>query len=146
MSTQLPSARNVALVGAGGAVGALARVALASWFPVATDGFPWTTFLENLAGAFLLGLVLTLLTERVTADPALRLAVCTGGLGAFTTYSTLATELGTLAADGHGLVAATYAVASLAGGLAAALVGIRLAGRWAWRRSSRVAGRTGGVR
>ncbi len=119
--------REVGLVAAGGAVGALARVGLAERFPVVPGAIPWTTLAENLAGAFLLGLVLTLLAERVAASPAVRLVVCTGALGAFTTYSTFAVELVRLAEDGHPLIAVAYAVASLVLGLVAALTGVRLA-------------------
>jgi fluoride exporter len=117
----------VALVAAGGMVGALARVAIAERFPVAAGSLPWTTLAENVTGAFLLGLVLTLLAERFAAGPSVRLVVCTGMLGAFTTYSTLAVELVVLADDGHVPLAGAYAVASLVLGLLAALVGIRLA-------------------
>lgn len=119
--------REVGLVAAGGAVGALARVGLAERFPVAPGAIPWTTLAENLAGAFLLGFVLTLLAERVAASPAVRLVVCTGALGAFTTYSTLSVELVRLAEDGHALTAGAYAVGSLVLGLVAALTGVRLA-------------------
>jgi fluoride exporter len=129
---RLPSASSVGLVAAGGALGALARVALATWRPAADDAVPWTTLLENLAGAFLLGLVLTVLAERVVSDRWVRLFVCTGTLGAFTTYSTFATELGGRLLDGHVLVAVVYAAASLVGGLALGLAGIRAARAWPW--------------
>lgn len=119
------SLRQVALVAAGGTVGALARVGLAERFPVVPGAIPWTTFAENLVGAFLLGLVLTLLAERVAATPAVRLLVCTGTLGAFTTYSTFAVELVRLAEDGHALTAGAYAGGSLLLGVIAALAGIR---------------------
>lgn len=121
------SVRQVALVATGGAVGALARVGLAERFPVVPGAFPWTTFAENLVGAFLLGLVLTLLAERIAATPAVRLLVCTGALGAFTTYSTFAVELLRLAEDGRVLTAGAYAGGSLLLGVAAALTGIRAA-------------------
>jgi fluoride exporter len=119
--------REVALVALGGAVGAVARVGLAERFPVTPGRIPWTTLAENVAGAFLLGLVLTLLAERVAAGPGWRLVLCTGALGAFTTYSTLAIELVRLTGDGQARTAGAYAVASLVLGLAAALLGIRLA-------------------
>ena len=130
-----PPTRNVALVAAGGAIGAVVRVALAAWFPVVEGSFPWTTFVENVAGAFALAFTLSLLAERVAARPEVRLLVCTGALGAFTTYSTLAVEVDRLAAGGHPLTATGYAVTSVVVGLAAALVGLRV-GR-VWPRSRR---------
>ncbi len=127
MTTRLPPARNLASVGLGGAIGAASRVALAGWFPPAPDGFPWVTFLENVVGAFLLALVLTRLTERLGADPRIRLVFCTGALGAFTTYGTLAVELRGLVLGGHPAVAGTYALATLVAGVLAGLVGLRVA-------------------
>ncbi len=126
-SGRLPPWRHVAVVALGGAVGALARVALAHAFPVAADGVPWTTLSENVVGALLLGLLLTLLTERVRVRDEVRLAICTGALGAFTTYSTFATELAERWLGGHALLAMAYAVASIALGLAAAVAGVWLA-------------------
>ena len=122
-----PSWRAPALVAAGGAVGALARVALAEAFPVSPDELPWTTLVENVGGALLLGWLLTLLLERVPTSDELRLLLCTGTLGAFTTYSTFATELAERLLGGHPLLALVYAVTSVTVGLAAATAGIWLA-------------------
>jgi CrcB protein len=128
----MPPARSIGLVAIGGALGATARVALAHRFPVVDGAFPWTTLVENVGGAFALALVLTLLTERLATDRGVRLLLCTGALGAFTTYSTFATELAVRGADGHLAVAVAYAAASLVVGLAAALVGVRAAQTWPW--------------
>lgn len=136
MNARLPPPRNLGLVAAGGAVGAVARVAFAAWFPAAPGNLPWVTLVENLVGAFLLALVLTILTERLALDPAVRLLLCTGMLGAFTTYSTLAVELDRLLAAGAVAVAGTYVALSLAGGLTAALAGLRV-GRVLSRRHRR---------
>lgn len=126
----LPPGRHVQHVAAGGAVGALARVGLAELFPVRPGAFPWTTFAENISGAFALALVLTLLMERTAAPPEVRLAVCTGALGAFTTYSTLAGEIVTRVADGRVLLGIGYGLASVTVGLLAAVAGVGVARRW----------------
>jgi fluoride exporter len=127
--TSVPPPRNLMLVAVGGAIGALARVGLAQAFPTPDDVFPWTTFAENVGGAFALALTLTLLAERFTGDPAVRLFLCTGALGAFTTYSTLATELVVRLTGADVLLAVIYAVASLLTGLLAAFAGMRVARR-----------------
>ncbi len=134
MPARTPPLRNLGYVAAGGAVGAVARVALAVGFPPQPGGVPWVTFLENVTGAFLLAWLLTLLTERLAFDPTVRLLLCTGALGAFTTYSTLAVEVDGLLRTGEGPLAGLYAVASVVLGLFAALLGIRLA-RWRPRAS-----------
>jgi fluoride exporter len=125
-----PTPSHVLLVAAGGSIGALARVGLAELFPALLDGFPWTTFVENVSGAFALALLLTLWTERVVARPEVRLAVCTGALGAFTTYSALAVEVTARFPAGHGLLGVGYALASVLAGVTAALVGVQVARRW----------------
>lgn len=132
-----PGARTVALVAAGGALGALARVALTVVLPVTHATYPWATFVANVGGAFALGLVLTLLTERLAADPGVRLLVCTGALGAFTTYSTFANEVATRLLDGAFLLGLGYAVTTLAAGLLAALAGMRAARWWTPRTGPR---------
>lgn len=86
--------RAAALVAVGGFAGALSRHALAVLSPGA---FPWGTLAVNVAGAFLLGLVVYGVAERGGIPDAVRLAVSTGFLSSFTTYSTFAGE--TIALD-----------------------------------------------
>ena len=123
-----PPLRHVGLVFLGGTLGAVVRVALATWVPVTVGAYPWTTFVENVTGAFLLAAVLTTVAVRGSLDPTVRLLVGTGVLGAFTTYSTLGVEVVDLLAMGSVGTAALYTVGSLATGLLAALAGI-LVGR-----------------
>src|ERR1700754_226867 len=54
--------------------------------------FPYGTFLINCTGAFLIGLIATLITERVIAAPAVRPLVIIGFLGGYTTFSTYTLE------------------------------------------------------
>ena len=118
-------------VAVGGAVGCLARYGIGLALPTPPTGWPTGTFLANLAGALLLGLLLEGLA-RTGPDTGwrqlARLGLGTGLLGAFTTYSTLAVELDLLVRDGTAALAAGYAVASTLGGLIAAGAGIALAG------------------
>jgi fluoride exporter len=122
-----PSLHDAGLVVAGGSAGTITRVWLAERFPTAAGAFPWTTFGENVVGSFLLGLLLTVLAERLGAAARVRLLVCTGALGAFTTYSTLAVELTGRLGAGRVALAAAYAAATLVVGVLAALLGMRLA-------------------
>ena len=115
------------MVGAGGAIGSLARYGLDRAFPVGTGTFPPTTFAINVAGAFALAFLLETLVRRRTPDHWLRLLVGVGVLGAFTTFSTMATELALLWRDGDRVLALAYAGASLAAGVLAVLAGLTLA-------------------
>ena len=121
--------RELAAVFVGGCAGAIARAQLAESFAHDAGGWPWATFLANLAGAFLLGYAATLLSDRGrTADLRLRL-LGTGFCGALTTFSTLQFELLVMLDDGDGGLAAAYVLASVAAGLAAVVLGDRLARR-----------------
>lgn len=120
--------RALVLVAAGGAIGALGRYGLGRAFPVASGTFPTTTFAINVAGAFALAFVLARLVRRGTPDHWLRLLVGVGVLGAFTTFSTMATELALLWRDGDPTLALGYATASVAAGIAAVLAGLACAG------------------
>jgi len=80
-------------VALGGALGALARYGLSGWMHAATGWlFPIGTLTVNLAGSFLLGLLLQATTERYLMAPELRLALTTGLCGSLTTFSTFSYE------------------------------------------------------
>jgi CrcB protein len=108
--------------------GASARYGINQLLPTTSGEFPWATFIENLSGSFLLGLLLVLLLERFPPSRYLRPFLATGILGAFTTMSTYELETALLIKDGHPLTGIVYALGSLAAGLALAYAGI-LAGR-----------------
>jgi fluoride exporter len=104
-----------AAVFAGGSVGALARVGLVELLPRDLDSWPWATFVANLAGTFVLGVV----AARWRAPSSVRLALLGAGFcGALTTFSTLQIELIELVRHGRTALAAGYLVASLGAGLA----------------------------
>jgi CrcB protein len=107
-----------------GALGALSRYALEGFVSNRTGGaFPWGTFVVNVSGAFVLGLIFTLLTERWTADPWLRSTLTIGFLGAYTTFSTLMFESYRLLEDGAVGQAFANLLGSCAAGLAAVYLG-----------------------
>ena len=128
MTTHPLAPRALVVVGAGGAIGALARYGLGRAFPVAPGTFPTTTFAINVAGAFVLAFLLETLVRRGAPDHWLRLLIGVGVLGAFTTFSTMATELALLWRDGDRALAGAYAGASLVAGALAVLAGLALAG------------------
>lgn len=81
------------LVCLGGAVGTGARYLVTVWALEALGpAFPWATFLVNAVGSFLLAALMYAGLETSTVPPTLRLAVGTGVLGGFTTYSTFSFE------------------------------------------------------
>jgi CrcB protein len=120
------------LVGVGGFVGANARFLLARWLGALVETrFPLGTFVVNVSGSFLLGVIGTLAGEKVFPDSdAVRLALGVGFLGAFTTFSTFEFETHALLDDGEWLTAATNMFASLFIGLLALRAGIVAARSW----------------
>ena len=115
------------LVAVFGAAGAVSRYALDGWISDLTRGqFPWGTFVINLLGAFALGVVVALTTERLLPHPNWRVALGIGYLGSFTTFSTYAYESVKLAEDGALGLALLNSVGMLALGLTAAFCGLAL--------------------
>lgn len=119
-------------VGLGGFVGANARYAVANvarW--LSGVGFPFGTYFINVSGSFVIGVILTLLADRVVPySNEIRLAAVVGFLGAYTTFSTFAYESHALLEDGEWLLAALNMFGSLLLGLVAVRVGIVLARHW----------------
>jgi fluoride exporter len=116
--------RDLALVAAGAAAGAVLRWGLGAITPDGS-GFPWTTFAINMTGCFALGL-LPLVDGR---DHRVTVFLGPGLLGGFTTVSTYADQARALTADGDLGRAGIYVVGTLAAALGAALVGRRLSHR-----------------
>jgi CrcB protein len=83
---------------------------------------PYGTFVVNLSGSFLIGVVMAVLIERV-ADPVWRLLLVTGFLGGYTTFSSYSFELVTMLLSGRLGWAAAYLVASNILGVAGCLAG-----------------------
>ena len=121
----------VGVVVIGGALGSGARYGVSHLLPT-QDGFPVGTFVENVVGAFLLGLLLETLLRAGAEDRTrrmLRLGLGTGVLGGFTTYSALALEVERLWARGEMGLALGYGLGSVVLGTFTATLGIVLAAR-----------------
>ncbi len=116
-------------VGLGGFLGANARFWLGGWIQARWGSvFPWSTFVINVTGSFILGLFVTLLAERFALPraPVLRLIVAVGFVGAYTTFSTFEFETLTLVTAGSWLRAFGNAFGSLLAGFAAVWLGVWL--------------------
>ena len=111
--------RELASVFAGGALGAVARIALGR-LPVAdAPSWPWITLLINLTGAFALGYFATRLQERLPVSTYRRPFLGTGVCGGLTTFSTMQVELIKILDAHRYAVALAYAAVSIAGGFTA---------------------------
>jgi CrcB protein len=123
----MPSPVTTLVIALGGAAGALARFWVATGtYAVLGRSFPFGTLVVNVAGSFLMGLLAALLVERLAVAPELRAAILVGFLGAFTTFSTFSIETLNLAEEGAWGRAGLNVVASVAGCVGAAWLGLLL--------------------
>ena len=121
--------REILAVFAGGAVGAIARALVGEALPHDPGSWPWATFAVNVAGAFILGLLVTRLQERVPPSAYCRPLLGTGFCGALTTFSTFQVELLDMLDADRAALAATYAAASIAAGCLAVALATNLSRR-----------------
>jgi CrcB protein len=121
--------QELAAIFLGGAIGALARAALAQGFPAAPGSWPWATFAVNIAAALALGYFITRLQERLPPYAYRRSFLGTGVCGALSTFSTMMLELLRMIDGGRWGLALGYAGASLAFGFAAVFLASKLVRR-----------------
>jgi CrcB protein len=116
------------VVAAGGVAGAEARYALAVALQSGRpDGFPWATFMANVSGCLLIGILIVLITEVWSARRLLRPFLGVGVLGGYTTFSTYVVDVQRLIANGAARTALGYLAGTLFAALASTYVGIWMA-------------------
>ena len=118
----------VVLAGAG--LGGLMRYTLGTWIMAKYGGrFPLGTFLINVSGAFLVGLLMAVLTERMHPHPNWRLFLVVGVLGGYTTFSSFEYETYQAVRDGARAMGLLYLTGSVLAGYLAVWLGAVLVSR-----------------
>lgn len=111
------------VVGIGGFIGAVCRY-LIGLLPVSESClFPVKTFLVNIAGCFVIGVITSAILKSASPHPRLVLFCKVGLCGGFTTFSSFALETETLLKNGNIKTALAYSLLSIAIGLAAVFAG-----------------------
>ena len=110
----------------GAALGALSRWGLAVGLNHAFPSLPPGTLLANLIGGYLVGLAVALFAQAPAVAPEWRLFVITGFLGGLTTFSTFSLDTYRLLEEGHTGQAGFNALGTLAAGLVAVWLGLKL--------------------
>lgn len=122
---------NYLSIALGGALGAVLRFTISTLAqeqmgdPFLWGHFPWGTLVVNVVGSFLIGILFQFFDQTIVS-PDLQLLLLTGGLGAFTTFSTYSLETFHLIQDGRIALGILNMVISTAAGLVAVFLGIYL--------------------
>ncbi|MFH4901748.1 fluoride efflux transporter CrcB [Staphylococcus cohnii] len=111
----------------GGALGAFIRYLLS--FLNTTNGFPSGTFIANIIGAFLMGLLGSLAIQYFRNSPLLKKGMTSGFLGALTTFSTFQFELVGILQQQAYVMFITYALLSYIIGIWVCYVGVKMGER-----------------
>jgi CrcB protein len=115
-------------IGLGGMTGTIARYFVSSWMlDWLGPGFAWGTLAVNLSGSFLLGFIVQVSLSTDLVSPTVRLALTTGAMGGFTTYSTFSLETWTYLESRAWLLAGANLSATVLGCLAGTALGMALA-------------------
>lgn len=108
----------------GSAIGGGARYLISLWALKALGpAFPYGTLAVNLIGSFLLGGLMFAGIEAAAISPTLRIALTTGLLGGFTTYSTFSYDTMRYLQDGAWASALANVLITVVAGLGAVLLG-----------------------
>ncbi|MBT8228405.1 MAG: CrcB family protein [Dactylosporangium sp.] len=123
----------LAVISAGGMLGAVARFVLGAAFPAEPGMFPWATFGVNVLGGLLIGTLMVLVNDVWTERRLLRPFLSVGVLGGFTTFSTYVVDVHQLVetdAPGTGLAYLFGTVVAVLAATCAGIAGARRALRW----------------
>jgi CrcB protein len=118
--------RVLIVFGSGGA-GCVARYLVA--LAIGPRAFPYATLIVNVVGSFLIAFLLELAMLRKDVPANLQLAMTTGFMGGFTTYSSFNFETTKLVIDGQPARGLANVGVTLIGGVAAGLLGLWVARR-----------------
>jgi CrcB protein len=120
---------NLLLVALGGALGSMTRYGVSLALPAREGGWPLATFLINVSGSFLIGVLAGWLATRDASGEPRRLLLGVGVLGGYTTFSAYSLEAMRMIERSDYVGASTYAIGSVIAGLVAVAIGLFLARR-----------------
>jgi fluoride exporter len=119
--------KQILLVGLGGATGSVLRYMVSSaTAKYYAASFPLATFIVNVAGCFLAGLLFGMMSEETPANQQLKFLLITGFCGGFTTFSAFALENVKLMSSGNVMLPIAYTLVSIITGFLAVWIGLSL--------------------
>lgn len=115
------------LIGLGGGIGSILRFLVSVFINrYFQSAFPWATFVVNILGCLIIGILLGVFTRQQPVDSNIQLLFVTGFCGGFTTFSTFSSENFSLIQAGNSSFAFLYIIASVLIGLLAVWLGLFL--------------------
>jgi len=114
------------LVFLGGGIGSVFRYGLNLWLNNDNTGIPYGTFIANILGSLLIGIILGYSLKSQTLSQNTVLFLATGFCGGFTTFSSFAYENHIFLKAGDFMTFALYTVGSFVIGFAAVFFGMWL--------------------
>lgn len=120
---EVDMAKDIILVGIGSGIGGICRYLISLFMSQARNGFPWGTFMVNVAGCLLIGILWGATSRLQNISPSLSLLLMTGFCGGFTTFSTFSKEGLTLLHANSYILFLSYVIGSVALGLMAVALG-----------------------
>src|SRR3954451_19713937 len=131
----------LAAIAVGGVLGAEARYGLGVLLPHEPGQWPWATWLINVSGCFLIGILMVAITELTSPHRLLRPFLGVGVLGGYTTFSTAMVDVQQLALAGRAGTALAYLLSTAVAAVVAAFAGTVLTRAVAARRRPGQGGR-----
>ncbi|MDP5081384.1 MAG: fluoride efflux transporter CrcB [Winogradskyella sp.] len=116
--------KQLILVFVGGGFGSVLRYIIGKWLNNAENGIPYGTFVANIIGSLLIGIILGLAAKNETLSQSQTLLLATGFCGGFTTFSTFAYENHVFLKSGDFASFAVYTIASFVIGFLAVFAGM----------------------
>jgi CrcB protein len=115
----------ILVVAAGGSIGAVSRYLVSTWAAERFGAnFPYGTLIVNVIGCFIIGMFMTMTTERFIVNPYWRLLITVGFVGGLTTFSSFSYETFRLLEDADMIMALYNIILNLILGFLATWIGI----------------------
>jgi CrcB protein len=118
--------KNIILVFLGAGFGGVLRYAIGNIIKWNGTNFPWATFVVNIIGSFLIGIILAYSLKNETFTTNYKLLLTTGVCGGFTTFSALSAESLQLIKQGNWMLALAYIICSIVLGIVACGIGFQM--------------------
>jgi CrcB protein len=118
--------KHAILVFIGGGFGSVLRFVIGKYLNSTETGIPYGTFLANILGSLLIGIILGLAAKNSTLSQSQTILLATGFCGGFTTFSTFAYENHVFLKSGDFTSFALYTIASFVIGFLAVFIGLYL--------------------